>query len=106
MRNLDSKILAAFYVIPILLGAFSMIFAVLGRTRLESGLMLAVGPQALGILFLIYSKLPSIKAGKLGSFGPSEMDGRHRKAYLAGYLLIAVGIVLELALFAGFMKQV
>lgn len=105
MRSLDSKIMAAFYVIPIALGALSILIALLARTQLESGLLLAVGPQALGVLLLIYAKLPSIKTGNLWSFGPAEMDGRHRKVYLGGYVLIAIGIVIELALFAGFMKQ-
>jgi hypothetical protein len=57
-------------------------------------LLVAVGLGLIGTCLLFGARLPLYRQRKFLSFGPRELDHRHRKLYKAAYLFIIPSIAL------------
>lgn len=89
--------IASFFIIPIIAILGGLLLPVIGQ--LKSGDVVAIFYAALlfgvgGTILLFFARLPLYRQRKFLSFGPSQLNGIHRKLYWFSYLLVAISILL------------
>jgi hypothetical protein len=70
--------------------------------HIADGTVLAVlfPVPSIGFALLVSAKLPLLRKGRLGSFGPAQLSSLGRVLYWSGYIVIGFGALFALQLLA------
>ncbi len=84
--------LAALVSFPFITLVFSVFFTWLLTSR-SAIIWCAAVPAFVGLLLLVWARLPLYRQHQFFSFGPRHLDAVHRRAYWRAYVLIAISVL-------------
>jgi len=82
-------------LLPVWLGVLGTILAMIARDPYGFKVLVGMVLLMIGFSLFVKSKLRKLREGKLTSFGMKELDAKEQKLYISGYLLMALGLLIE-----------